>query len=157
MGRPDRCVHSWLGCGQRSDGVFKGTSLGPLTMQDRDGEASWGSHEGKWEFHPYLLTAVSEFPHRSNNVIRGANCSCASIYSCVCVCRSRPILSDPIDCSPPGSSVHGILQARILEQVAIPFSRVSSWPRDRTQVSCVADRFFTIWTTKEALDMVIWD
>ena len=41
-----------------------------------------------------------------------------------------------MDCSPPGSSVHGILQTRILEWVAIPFSRGSSWPRDRTQVSC---------------------
>lgn len=77
-------IHGWVV--DRSDGVFKGTSLGPLTMQDRDGEAGWGSHEGKWEFHPYLLTAVPEFPHRSNNAIRGANCSCALIYSCVCVC-----------------------------------------------------------------------
>ena len=49
-------------------------------------------------------------------------------------------------CSPPGSSVHGILQARILEWVAIPFSRGSSSPRDQTQVSCVScieGRFFT--------------
>ena len=141
-GGTDVFIHGWVV--DRSDGVFKGTSLGPLTIKDRDGEAGWGSHEGKWEFHPYLLTAVPEFPHRSNNAIRGANCSCASIYSCVCVCWSRPILSDPIDSSPPGSSVHGILQARILERVAIPFSRVSSRPRDRTRVSCVADRFFTI-------------
>ena len=47
-------------------------------------------------------------------------------------------------CSPPGSFVHGILQARILEWVAIPFSRASSRPRDRAQVSCIAGRFFTI-------------
>ena len=47
-------------------------------------------------------------------------------------------------CSPPGSSVHGVLQARILEWVAIPFSRRSSPPRDQTQVSCIAGRFFTI-------------
>ena len=47
-------------------------------------------------------------------------------------------------CGPPGSSVHGIIQARILEWAAIPFSRRSSWPRDRTQVSCIAGRFFTI-------------
>ena len=51
---------------------------------------------------------------------------------------------------PPGSSVHGILQARILEWVAMPFSRGSSPPRDQTQVSCIADRFFTIWATREA-------
>ena len=50
-----------------------------------------------------------------------------------------PTLCDPMDCSPPGSSVHGILQARILEWVAIPFSRGSSTPRDQTQVSCIAD------------------
>ena len=56
-----------------------------------------------------------------------------------------PTLWNPIDCSPPGSSVHGIIQARILEWVAIPFSRGSSWPRDRIQVSCIADRFFTVW------------
>ena len=55
-----------------------------------------------------------------------------------------------MDCSLPGSSVHGILQARILEWVAIPFSRGSFQPRDQTQVSCIAARFFTIWATKEA-------
>ena len=49
----------------------------------------------------------------------------------------------PMDCSPSGSSVHGIFQARLLEWVAISFSRGSSWPRDWTQVSCIAGRFFT--------------
>ena len=60
-------------------------------------------------------------------------------------------LCDPMDCSPrlPGSSVYGILQARILEWVAIPFSRGSFQPRDQTQVSSVADRFFTVWATRE--------
>ena len=53
-----------------------------------------------------------------------------------------------MDCSLPGSSVHGILQARILEWVAMSFSRESSWPRDRTQVSHIAGRFFTIWATR---------
>ena len=55
-----------------------------------------------------------------------------------------------MDCSLPGSSVHAILQARILEWVAIPFSRGSSWPRDRTQVSRIAGQFFTIWATRKA-------
>jgi len=54
-----------------------------------------------------------------------------------------------MDCSPPGSSVHGILQARILKWVAIPFSRRSSRPRDGTQVSNFAGRFFTIGATRE--------
>ena len=52
-------------------------------------------------------------------------------------------LCDPMDCSPPGSSVHGILQARILEWVVISFSRGSSQPRDQTWVSYTAGRFFT--------------
>ena len=51
---------------------------------------------------------------------------------------SCPTLCDPLDCSPPGSSIHGIFQARILEWVAISFSRGSSWPRDQTWVSCVS-------------------
>ena len=60
-----------------------------------------------------------------------------------------PTLCSPMDCSSPGSSVHGILQTRILEQIVIPFSRGSSWPRDRTQASCIAGRFFTTWATRE--------
>ena len=54
------------------------------------------------------------------------------------------------DCDPPGSSIPGILQARILEWVAYPFSRGSSPPRNQTGVSCIADRFFTSWACKEA-------
>ena len=57
-------------------------------------------------------------------------------------------LCDPMDYSPLGCSVPGILQARILEWVAIPFSRRSSQPRDKTQVSCIAGRFFTVWATR---------
>ena len=56
---------------------------------------------------------------------------------CVLVTQSCLTLCDHMDCSPPGFSVHGILQARILEWVAIPFSRGSSWPRDWTLVSCI--------------------
>ena len=54
-----------------------------------------------------------------------------------------------MDCSPLGSSIHEILQARILEWIAIPFSRGSSQLRDQTQVSFIAGRFFTIWATRE--------
>ena len=64
------------------------------------------------------------------------------------VAQSCPTLCDPVDCSPPGSSIHGILQARILEWVAISFSRGSSWPRDQTQVSRIAGRHFNLWATR---------
>ena len=59
-------------------------------------------------------------------------------------------LWDPVDCSLPGSCIHGIPQARILEWVAIPFFRGSSWCRDRIPVFCIAGWFFTIWATREA-------
>ena len=94
-------------------------------------------------------------------------CHCVEYFiSCVCVCvcvsalvsvRACSItqlcltLCDPMDCSPPVSSVHWIFQARTLEWVAISFSMGSSWPRDRTQVSCIAGRRFTLWATRKAL------
>ena len=64
--------------------------------------------------------------------------------------QSCPTVCDPVDCSLPGFSVHWIFQARVLEWVALSFSRGSSWPRDRTQVSCIAGRCFTLWATREA-------
>ena len=66
------------------------------------------------------------------------------------VTQSCLTLCDPVNYSPLGSSVHGILQARILEWVAIPFFTKYSWPRDRTRVSCIAGRFLTIWAFREA-------
>ena len=66
--------------------------------------------------------------------------------SCLTLCH-------PMDCSPPGSSDHGIFQARILEWVAMPSSRGCSKPRDRTRVSSTAGKFFTILATREALWM----
>ena len=65
------------------------------------------------------------------------------------VAQSYPILCHPVDCSLQCSSVHGIFQARVPEWVAISFSRVSSQPRDRTWVSRIVGRCFTIWTTRE--------
>ena len=64
---------------------------------------------------------------------------------CMLVAQSCLPPCDPMDYRPPVSSVHGILYARIMEWVAISFSRGSSWPSDRTRVSCIAGRFFTIW------------
>ena len=59
----------------------------------------------------------------------------------------RPTLCEPMACSPPGSSVHGILQVRVLEWVAVPSSRASSPPRDQLHISfisCIAGSFFTL-------------
>ena len=71
------------------------------------------------------------------------------VIQLVCVCllvaQLGTTLCDSMDCSLPGSSVHGILQARTLEWVAIYFSRGFSRLRDQTQVSCTAGRFFSIW------------
>ena len=66
------------------------------------------------------------------------------------VIQSCPTLCNPMGCSLPGSSVHGIFQARILEWVAISFCRESSWSRGRTWVSHIVGRRFTIWATRQA-------
>ena len=68
----------------------------------------------------------------------------------VLVAQLCPTLCDPMTCNPPGSSVHGVFQVRILEWVAVPFSRWSSRPRDQTWVSCIAGRFFTVWASRGA-------
>ena len=69
--------------------------------------------------------------------LRGGCCCYSAAQEC-------PALCDPMDCSPPGSSVHGILQARVLEWVAMPSSRGSSQPKDGTCVSRIAGGFFTM-------------
>ena len=72
---------------------------------------------------------------------------------------SRVQLCDPVDCSLPGSSLHGILQAGILEWVAISFSRGSAQPRDRTRVSCVGGGCYNLWATKDMFlesQMLFW-
>ena len=94
-----------------------------------------------WEEGPFtLITVTTQGP----NLLFTSQCwpLCLVLVTQLC-----PTLYNPMGCSPPGSSVHGIFQARILVWVAIPSSRGSSWPRDRTQVSCIAGRFFTIWAT----------
>ena len=70
------------------------------------------------------------------------------------VAQSCPTLRDPMDCSLPGSSVYGIFQARVLEWIAISFSKGSSQPRDRTQVSHIVDRCFTVRATREVQEML---
>ena len=77
--------------------------------------------------HPYMTTGKT-----------------TALTRCTFVAQSCPTLCNPVDCSPPGSSVHGILQARILEWVAIPFSRESSQAGNQTRVSCTTGRFITV-------------
>ena len=82
--------------------------------------------------------------------IQGLLCfhtNCDFFFLCVLVTQSRPTLCKPTDCSLTGSSVYGILQGRILEWLAIPFSRGSSQPRNWTLVSCIGGRFYTIWAS----------
>ena len=91
------------------------------------------------------------------NPLLGTNNRLCACYVHAKSLQSCPTLWDPIDWSPPGSSVHGILQARILEWVAISFSRGSSWPRNRTHVSyiaCIGRQFFitsAVWETEKTL------
>ena len=76
-----------------------------------------------------------------------ASCKSFPVSVCAQSFKSAPPLCDPVDCSPSGSSLYGILQARILEWVAMNSSRGSFQPRDRTQVSCIsctAGRFLTL-------------
>ena len=90
-----------------------------------------------------------------NVILRGVvglGCGYIYIYVKVKVLIAQWVsLCDSKDCRLPDSSIHGILQARIVEWVAIPFSKGSSRPRNLTQVSCIAGRFFTVWATREAI------
>ena len=76
------------------------------------------------------------------------HCVCAQLLSCLTLC-------DPTDCSPPGSSVHRILQARILHWVAMPSSRGSSQPRDRTCISYIAGGFFTAEPLGKSMNLLL--
>ena len=76
-----------------------------------------------------------------------------------CESESHPVVSDslqPTNCSLSGSSVFGIFQARVLEWIAISFPRGSSQPRNRTWVSLIAGRCFTIWATRESRNILVF-
>ena len=86
--------------------------------------------------------AYTVFLYNSNLESKLKNLTC--VKSCLSLCN-------PLDCSPPGSSVHGFFQARILQWVAISFSKGSSWPRDQTCVSCIGRQILYHWATWEAM------
>ena len=102
------------------------------------GYSPWGHKESDTTGRLHSLT--QGYPHNS-----GANKPLKKKKKKVV--ESCPSLCNWMDCSLPGSSVHGIAQTRILEWVAVSFSRESSWSQDQTQVSWIAGRFFTIWAT----------
>ena len=106
-----------------------------------------GTHEGlpqAWGRHHVQLNVATQWHGLSLSY-----CFANSRKVKALVAQSYLTLCSPMDWSLPGSSVHGILQARIMEWGAIPFSRGSFQSRDQTQVSCIAGGFFTVWGTRE--------
>ena len=105
----------------------------------------WSTVPGSHQLHltPAATARRHQRLHRSETEVPQDQETCASACSVTSVVST---LWDPMGCSPPGSSVHGILQARIVQRVATPSSRGSSRPRDRSRVSCIfciASRYFT--------------
>ena len=106
----------------------------------------------KWKIPP-LPRSYSQ-PERLMNIWERTPHRQSFLFSCNCCCflvaQSCPTPGDPRDWSPPGPSVHGIPQARILEWVAISFSRGFSWPRDWTRVFCTCRHILPGWAAREA-------
>ena len=118
------------------------------------------SHKNKsegWTFRVMLWEMrkrhLQHFKSAMNSVPFKGKCMC--VHVCVCYLLSRVWLCNPTDYNLSGFSVHGILQARILEWIAIPFSRGTSQPRGRTLVSCIAGRFFTVWATGKSFMFIV--
>ena len=124
---------------QRSRVTFTGWKQLTQSHRARVSDAGWELRfPDSWAPSHSLCQWTTVLPYLSLKVL--------AIQSCLTLC-------DPMDYSLPGSSVHGISQARILEWVGISLSRGSFRLRDRTRVFCIAGRFFTIWAPREAL---IW-
>ena len=102
-------------------------------------------------FHPFSFLSLSVFP-RQSHLFLSFNFELKVFCWVSCV----RFFCNPMECSPPGSSVHGISQARILEWVAISFSRGSPQVRDRAHVSCIGRQFLYHWATWEAHELKYW-
>ena len=114
----------------------------------REGSSQPISDDSALDGSPLLLSALWESLHPGGSAVHPSTfqpstfqpCTRLSIFCCCLLIKSYLTLCDSMDCSLPGSSVHGIFQARILEWVAISFSRGTSRPRDRTPVSHIVGR-----------------
>ena len=114
---------------------------------------SWTSFPAPTPSHPSMLLQSTKLSNWCSTSYTATSHHLSILHVKVKVTQPCPTL-----CYPMGYTVHGILQARTLEWVAFPASRGSSKPRDWTQVSCIAGRFFTSWATREApiLHMVVY-
>ena len=111
----------------------------------RPASRNWGPiselFEG-WDFTILSSSSLALCPKPAHSRCLGSACGkpIANMHA-----QSCTTLYHPMDCCLPGSSIHGILQARILEWLALPYSKDSSWPRDQTCISCAAGGFLTHW------------
>ena len=112
-------------------------------------KASHPQHTARQQTQPQKFTKLFCSAKSIDRHCKQSNSPWIHWCVCVCVAQSCPTLCDPVDGSPPGSSVREVLQARILGWVAMPSSRGSSRPRNWVQVSCTAGTFFTLWATRE--------
>ena len=110
---------------------------------EHSGSAPWTSHSNGRDSHQQTTKSKYEQKKTEVQVLW-------RYWKWSEVAQLCPTLCHPMDCSLPGSSIPGILQAEKLEWVTISFSSTSSQPRDQTQVSHIAARHFTIWATREA-------
>ena len=127
---PESLTHSNPPCpsgeteAQREEGLVQGhTTSRCLSSQPLEQRVLWGNSGAGWSYEPDMWQWLQH---------------------CCLIAQWCPTFCDPMDCIPPGSSVHGISQARVLEWVAISFSRGSSQCRDQTWISHITGRFFTI-------------
>ena len=141
------CLRAWdthltPGLGPRAWGLFILPSSLPIPNKNLSLHLSY---PGK--YHPNKFQGVV-FNWSRVDLLYGVNFRSTTL-TLTLMSLSRVRLCDPMGCSLPGSSIHGIFQARVLEWVSISFSRRSSPPRDRTQVSYIVGRRFTVWATRE--------
>ena len=128
-------------CWQAVLGAARGTRLNVRPMLEKEEQGDEQNCKSEHIFELPTLKAMIP-PDFSGYVL--------IVCVCVCVTQLCPTLCYSMDCSQTGSSVHGVLLARILEWVAVPFAKGASWPRDQTQVSCIAGGCFTVRATREA-------